>query len=314
MKTYKCPVCGSALSRKHALGIIEAQKRAINTGRLQIENRTSDFIAYHSVRTMGYDCKPTKNFRFISRKPESFLRRAIGSRVWVVVGTCDRTRTNYRLDGVFTPSKVQSKSDGYLILGTGTPFRPPFEVTASPWFAELLREQNKFSFGFNRIRGESIVVELQRLLHKYQRTNAAGSGSLRSKLSGGEMKALTLRPSWAWLVVNGYKDIENRSWATRLRGRIWIHASSSPVTHAEYEDFVDICRERRIKKFPAREDFQTGGIVGSAEIVDCVTRSRSYWFHRGDYGFVLSSARRTRFKPMKGMLGFFEVKTRKRRR
>ncbi len=24
--------------------------------------------------------------------------------------------------------------------------------------------------------------------------------------------ALTLRPHWAWFVVNGYKDIENRSW------------------------------------------------------------------------------------------------------
>ena len=30
------------------------------------------------------------------------------------------------------------------------------------------------------------------------------------------MKALTLRPHWAWLAVNGYKDIENRSWPTRL--------------------------------------------------------------------------------------------------
>lgn len=120
------------------------------------------------------------------------------------------------------------------------------------------------------------------------------------------MKALTLRPSWAWLVVNGFKDIENRSWATRLRGRIWIHASSSPVTRAEYENFVAICRYRRIKKFPAREDFQTGGIVGSVEIVDCVTKSRSYWFG-GDHGFVLRNARRTRRKPMKGKLGFFEV-------
>jgi hypothetical protein len=127
------------------------------------------------------------------------------------------------------------------------------------------------------------------------------------------MKALTLRPSWAWLVVSGYKDIENRSWATRLRGRIWIHASSSPVTRAEYENFVAICRYRRIKQFPAREALQRGGIVGSVEIVDCVTRSRSYWFS-GDYGFVLSNARRTQFKPMKGMLGFFEVKMRKSRR
>jgi hypothetical protein len=120
------------------------------------------------------------------------------------------------------------------------------------------------------------------------------------------MKALTVRPHWAWLMVNGYKDIENRSWPTRLRGRIWIHASSSPVTKTEYERFLNICRERRIKKFPRREDIKFGGIVGSVEIVDCVTKSRSYWFG-GEYGFVLNNARRTAFKPMKGRLGFFEV-------
>lgn len=122
------------------------------------------------------------------------------------------------------------------------------------------------------------------------------------------MKALTLRPSFAWLVVNGHKDIENRSWATRLRGRVWIHASISPVTRAEYENFVAICRYRRVKDFPARDAFQTGGIVGSVEIVDCVTKSRSYWFG-GDYGFVLRNARRSRFRAMKGKLGFFDVPT-----
>ena len=120
------------------------------------------------------------------------------------------------------------------------------------------------------------------------------------------MKALTLRPQWAWFVVNDYKDIENRSWRTPVRGRVWIHASSSRVTRAEYAEFVAICRKRRIKKFPKREGFQIGGIVGSVEIVDCVDRSRSFWFG-GEYGFVLKNARKTRFKPMKGKLGFFEA-------
>jgi hypothetical protein len=47
------------------------------------------------------------------------------------------------------------------------------------------------------------------------------------------MKALTLRPHWAWFVVSGHKDIENRSWPTRLRGRIWVHASLRPMTKAD---------------------------------------------------------------------------------
>jgi hypothetical protein len=122
------------------------------------------------------------------------------------------------------------------------------------------------------------------------------------------MKALTLRPHWAWLIVNGYKDIENRSWRTRRRGRIWIHAGSRSATKVEYENFLIICRERRIKRFPQRQEFKTGGIVGSVNIVDCVTDSRSYWFG-GDYGFVLENPRKTPFRLMKGRLGFFEVET-----
>ncbi|HOB99512.1 MAG TPA: ASCH domain-containing protein [Verrucomicrobiota bacterium] len=124
------------------------------------------------------------------------------------------------------------------------------------------------------------------------------------------MNALTLRPHWAWLVVNGYKDIENRSWPTRLRGHIWIHASSSRLTHREYDRLLQIWRERRIEGFPGRVDFRTGGIVGSVEIVDCVTESQSYWFS-GNYGFLLKNARPASFRPMKGRLGFFEVAPRR---
>lgn len=120
-------------------------------------------------------------------------------------------------------------------------------------------------------------------------------------------RALTLRPTWAWLVVNGHKTIENRSWHTNLRERIWIHAGMRPTTRLEYQDFVEICRVRGIKDYPGREKKPTGGIAGSVEIVDCVTRSRSYWFH-GEYGFVLKGARKCRFCPMKGKLGFFRVK------
>lgn len=38
------------------------------------------------------------------------------------------------------------------------------------------------------------------------------------------MKALSIRQPWAWLIVNGYKSIENRTWNTRIRGTILIHA------------------------------------------------------------------------------------------
>ena len=39
------------------------------------------------------------------------------------------------------------------------------------------------------------------------------------------MKALSIRQPWAWLIVHGRKDIENRSWRTKFRGRFLVHAA-----------------------------------------------------------------------------------------
>jgi hypothetical protein len=42
-----------------------------------------------------------------------------------------------------------------------------------------------------------------------------------------KLKAISIRQPWAWLIVNGYKDIENRIWAAKLRGPVLIHAGQS---------------------------------------------------------------------------------------
>jgi hypothetical protein len=31
-------------------------------------------------------------------------------------------------------------------------------------------------------------------------------------------KAISIRQPWAWLIVNSFKDVENRSWKTKYRG------------------------------------------------------------------------------------------------
>ena len=41
------------------------------------------------------------------------------------------------------------------------------------------------------------------------------------------MKAISLKQPWADLIVNGIKDIENRTWKTSYRGKLFIHASKS---------------------------------------------------------------------------------------
>ncbi len=39
--------------------------------------------------------------------------------------------------------------------------------------------------------------------------------------------ALSLRQPWAWLVVSGHKDVENRVWRAAYRGPLLIHAGKA---------------------------------------------------------------------------------------
>lgn len=123
------------------------------------------------------------------------------------------------------------------------------------------------------------------------------------------MKALSIRQPWAWLIVSGYKDIENRSWSTRFRGRVFVHAAKG-MTIKEYKDVAEFLLEHRLidayNALPRFDDLLRGGIVGAVDIVDCVSESKSPWFF-GKYGFVLENAREHDFLPCKGQLGFFEV-------
>lgn len=116
------------------------------------------------------------------------------------------------------------------------------------------------------------------------------------------MKALSIRQPWAWLIVNGYKDVENRTWPTNFRGRFLIHAGKH----------LDPAMEKIRRDIEARfhiklpEDFERKGIVGEAELVDCVKKCPSAWFS-GPYGFVLKNAKPLKFRPLPGRLSFFEV-------
>jgi hypothetical protein len=117
------------------------------------------------------------------------------------------------------------------------------------------------------------------------------------------MKALSIQQPYAWLIVHGWKDIENRDWSTRLRGLILIHAGK----RFDLEGYRAIQAAYPDVPVPDVERFELGGIVGQCDIIDCVTASASRWFV-GPYGFVLTNARPLDFRPLPGKLGFFEVK------
>lgn len=119
------------------------------------------------------------------------------------------------------------------------------------------------------------------------------------------MKALSIQQPWAWLIVNGHKDIENRDWRCHRRGHVLIHAGKKIDRDAMREliaGFHPVTGEPLRLDLP--EVFDTGGIVGEATITGCVAQSASPWFV-GSWGILIRDARPLSFWPCKGALGFF---------
>lgn len=119
-------------------------------------------------------------------------------------------------------------------------------------------------------------------------------------------KALSIRQPWAWAIIHAGKDIENRDWRTNFRGPVCIHAGDH-MTRDEH--FFAAGFMRGLARTPRIPDLQRGGIIGVAEVVDCVEASASPWF-MGQYGFVLRNARPVPFIPVKGALSFFDWRSR----
>lgn len=128
------------------------------------------------------------------------------------------------------------------------------------------------------------------------------------------MLTLSIQQPWAWLIVNGYKDVENRSWGTPYRGKVLIHASKRRITRHEETYFTNLCVKHGVPR--PWEDMLYGGIVGIAEITDCVRFNEaakkgltSPWFVQqpGNVGWVLKNAQPLPFLACKGSLGLFEI-------
>lgn len=57
------------------------------------------------------------------------------------------------------------------------------------------------------------------------------------------MKTITIKQPWAWLIASGIKDIENRTWPTKFRGRVLIHASQNKAGIA----YANLLSDEQIK-------------------------------------------------------------------
>jgi hypothetical protein len=124
------------------------------------------------------------------------------------------------------------------------------------------------------------------------------------------VKALSIKQPWAWLEVNGYKPIENRNTLKNFRGTFLIHAGmkfDKNVFHFLYVQDIFEEVQTAHQNMPEQLNdarYNYGGIIGYAEIYDCVTESDSPWFI-GKYGLMIRNPKPLPFTTCKGKLSFF---------
>lgn len=127
------------------------------------------------------------------------------------------------------------------------------------------------------------------------------------------MKGLSIRQPWAWLIVNGYKLIENRDWryVPSYRGELAIHASKK----FDWDGYYWVLQNFPEIPLPGKEiegkrgipyKYDRGGFVGVATMHDVVKESENPWFF-GPLGFKLHSPRSVDLIRFKGNLGLFNV-------
>lgn len=129
-------------------------------------------------------------------------------------------------------------------------------------------------------------------------------------------RALSIRQPWVWAILYMGKRIENRPRRFHYRGPICLHASIG-CTNNERRNFFEFINAefpmtgidegaRQIRIGNAIDEATArGGIVGVADLVDCIDDSDSPWFF-GPYGLTLENVRPVEFIPVKGALGLFD--------
>lgn len=102
------------------------------------------------------------------------------------------------------------------------------------------------------------------------------------------MKVLTVKQPWAGLIVQGLKDIENRTWKTNYRGLLFIHAGASKFDEKLGSYFTnDQSIALGHEEFQFASCQQYSAIIGSVWVVDCVQNHPSLWAEKGVWNWVL---------------------------
>lgn len=83
------------------------------------------------------------------------------------------------------------------------------------------------------------------------------------------MKVLSLTEPYATLIKEKKKTVETRSWKTKYRGELYIHASSSKISKKVVDD-------KKIMSLVSNCSLNFGYIICKCNLVDCVYMTKEY--------------------------------------
>jgi hypothetical protein len=92
-------------------------------------------------------------------------------------------------------------------------------------------------------------------------------------MEGCSVKALTVKNPWAWAIIHGGKDVENRSRPTKHRGQLYIHAGKGWA-----QEGIQFLRRRNVHTASGFTD--AGKVIGTVDLVDCHHADDCGQFHK----------------------------------
>lgn len=137
------------------------------------------------------------------------------------------------------------------------------------------------------------------------------------------IKVLTVKQPWAFLLIAGLKDVENRNWPTNHRGELFIHASVEKsfdwdaliwlmeqkqmgALWAVVRHFGLILNDEPEKSSITKHHEEFGAILGSVNLDGCISNSTSPWaMSDSKFHWLASNAKPITPIPARGSLGLW---------
>ncbi len=130
------------------------------------------------------------------------------------------------------------------------------------------------------------------------------------------MKVLTIKEPFATLIMNKVKYIETRSWKTKYRGELYIHAGVAKI-RKEVKERLDLSR------LYDENNLNYGNIICKCNLIDCIYMDETFiekikkkdinnyisgHYEVGRYAWILDNIVPIKPIEVKGQLGIWNYK------